>query len=916
MVLGQSIEVVLFQETGLEEATQTALTNYAEETGVEMTFYEEVLDYGANPENAQPCAVMDSILLQKDVAIFLGGTKPQHCNWADIVPQLHQFVLDGGTLIFQGPNADGGMAFFFESEQWEQFDEDPWFGAIDDSQHWCCGLGVENANCEGSDLLFGVPHVNHPVFSGAYDYPFGQQGVCDMMIFEPSWYTLGAADLDDPRFFSILEFGQALNTGWVHEGEDTQMIFGKSLGAGHVVFYGENNPLPNPYTGSQTLLGNMVVYFSEEPGCTNENACNYDPEANVDDGSCLALDACGECGEEGVAGCTAPEACNYNPTASCDDGGCVYPPVIDLGEDVVTCEEEITLQAGQGYGSYAWNTGETSESIVVSESGVYEVTVDEYNQNAHSLSFDGADDYMDVPDIAPELYNDAFTIMVHAYLEDVTETDFYNILSTDDNSPGNLFQWGCKPNDLRPELYASNGAGGFAVYSSNTPITDNQWHHIAISYNGYQASSGAGELRFYTDGVETGVHSADIDVSASLTIVGHYLLDFPDLLGALEPWSGGLDDMQIWNTPLSESEIFDFMNCPPSPGTDGLVAYWNFDAGQGDSVVDLSGNGFHGTLMNGTAWSEELPSLACTQQCSSSDSILVSLFGYHCLCGDGTLWDESSGECVPVLSSQNACGEGTEWDVESQTCIISNPSDTNFDGCVSMTDLLDLLSVFGTCNEIPWSCGDLLEYQGYNYETVQIGEQCWFAENLRAESYRNGDLLESALGDAAWVNSTAGAIATYGAESGCSDNVPDFDACNPESALAEFGLLYNGFSVDDERQICPTGWSVPTVSGWEDLEDYAGGHAQAGIKLKSANGWADDGNGFNEVFFDGKPGGYLWGFGAAVDNYQAGLGGYWWAQGGEEDPYAFYLKHDSQGSFVSTFAPQHGFSVRCIKDSE
>ena len=51
-----------------------------------------------------------------------------------------------------------------------------------------------------------------------------------------------------------------------------------------------------------------------------------------------------------------------------------------------------------------------------------------------------------------------------------------------------------------------------------------------------------------------------------------------------------------------------------------------------------------------------------------------------------------------------------------------------------MTDLLDLLSVFGTCNEVP--CGPaatLLEYQGYDYETVQIGEQCWFAENLNLE---------------------------------------------------------------------------------------------------------------------------------------------------------------------------------------
>ena len=154
MVLGQSIEVVLFQETGLEEATQTALTNYAEETGVEMTFYEEVLDYSANPGNTQPCAMMDSILSQKDVAIFLGGTNPQHCNWADIVPQLYEFVEGGGTLIFQGPNADGGMAFFFEPEQWEQFDDSPGSG-IDDSQHWSFGLGVENANCGGGEELLG-----------------------------------------------------------------------------------------------------------------------------------------------------------------------------------------------------------------------------------------------------------------------------------------------------------------------------------------------------------------------------------------------------------------------------------------------------------------------------------------------------------------------------------------------------------------------------------------------------------------------------------------------------------------------------------------------------------------------------------------------------------------------------------------
>lgn len=46
-------------------------------------------------------------------------------------------------------------------------------------------------------------------------------------------------------------------------------------------------------------------------GCTNLAACNYDPEASIDDGSCTFF-----------CGCTDPEACNYDPQAEADDGSC------------------------------------------------------------------------------------------------------------------------------------------------------------------------------------------------------------------------------------------------------------------------------------------------------------------------------------------------------------------------------------------------------------------------------------------------------------------------------------------------------------------------------------------------------------------------------------------------------------------
>ena len=55
-----------------------------------------------------------------------------------------------------------------------------------------------------------------------------------------------------------------------------------------------------------------------KPGCTNPEAINYNPEATVDDGSCIFKCPPGE-----ICGCTNPEALNYNPEATVDDGSCI-----------------------------------------------------------------------------------------------------------------------------------------------------------------------------------------------------------------------------------------------------------------------------------------------------------------------------------------------------------------------------------------------------------------------------------------------------------------------------------------------------------------------------------------------------------------------------------------------------------------
>ena len=50
-----------------------------------------------------------------------------------------------------------------------------------------------------------------------------------------------------------------------------------------------------------------------------------------------------------------------------------------------------------------------------------------------------------------------------------------------------------------------------------------------------------------------------------------------------EDWFGKIDDVQIWNVVLSDQEILQYMNCPPTGNETGLVGYWNFETGSGEN---------------------------------------------------------------------------------------------------------------------------------------------------------------------------------------------------------------------------------------------------------------------------------------------------------------------------------------------
>ena len=83
--------------------------------------------------------------------------------------------------------------------------------------------------------------------------------------------------------------------------------------------------------------------------------------------------------------------------------------------------------------------------------------------------------------------------------------------------------------------------------------------------------------------------------------------------------------------------------------------------------------------------------------------------------------------------------------VDPQACnYISNPTEA----CVFLDaigdcggDCAEDTDGDGVCDELYGTCQgeSTLTYHGYTYDLVQVGDQCWFAENLRATNFRNGE---------------------------------------------------------------------------------------------------------------------------------------------------------------------------------
>ena len=240
----------------------------------------------------------------------------------------------------------------------------------------------------------------------------------------------------------------------------------------------------------------------------------------------------------------------------------------------------------------------------------------------------------------------------------------------------------------------------------------------------------------------------------------------------------------------------------------------------------------------------------------------------------------------------NSCHDPDEDGVcaEDEVSGCTDEAASNFNSVATEND--------GSCTyPSPPQCGgaSTVTFDGHTYALVGIGTQCWFAENLRSDNYLNGDPIPGNLNNYQWT------AVSYGAQSIHN---------NSEASLAVYGRLYNWYSIDDARGLCPAGFHVPSDGEWVTLINGIGGPDLAGSALKSHQ---PEWNGSNTSGFSGLPVGYR--DYPSGNYYDFGNYAYWWTSSASgAHPWYHGVGSSPEALRNNDANPRYGFSIRCIQD--
>lgn len=199
---------------------------------------------------------------------------------------------------------------------------------------------------------------------GNIGYTGTTSGIGTQMLAAEASFNSGGAWYTDDGLATV--FVQGSNACWSLPDEQGRVLIGQFTTDG--LFYGNVAITLSRRTAAPCLPATPIeafivnnVSFSNDPavqqacycdpnfitGCLDQEACNFNPDANCDsgdcsypepfkdcDGSCLLdFNQNGVCDQEELSGCTYSNALNFNPEATIDDASCQFGCEGDFNND-------------------------------------------------------------------------------------------------------------------------------------------------------------------------------------------------------------------------------------------------------------------------------------------------------------------------------------------------------------------------------------------------------------------------------------------------------------------------------------------------------------------------------------------------------------------------------------------------------
>jgi hypothetical protein len=207
--------------------------------------------------------------------------------------------------------------------------------------------------------------------------------------------------------------------------------------------------------------------------------------------------------------------------------------------------------------------------------------------NHYALQFDSVDDYVEISDNALLSGGAGKSLTVEAWVKPSIVSGTRPIVHK--FLDGNTKDWGFAIFDGTVEAGIESSADNWEV--SGGSVAAGVWTHLAFVFD-----NNANLARLFVNGVQATQKTLSKDMpdsNAPIRIGRHgYDSDY---------FSGEIEEVRVWNTARSASQITAAMNGELLGNESGLIGYWAFNQGSGQTAEDGTSNNNDGRLGNATS---------------------------------------------------------------------------------------------------------------------------------------------------------------------------------------------------------------------------------------------------------------------------------------------------------------------------